>query len=378
METYFASPQKADPFEIEQMADRVINDRILSSILEIVDGCLAVLNEHRQILALNKNILDMLGIDDAEKALGLRPGEALHCVHANKHPGGCGTTEFCSSCGAAIAIVTSLSKNSPVERTCAINVDSPHGPKDIYFRVRSQPVLLNDQKYLLLFLQDITKQQQWAIIERIFFHDVNNLIGGLANAGELLALQQPANPLTDIIQKLAGKLSNEIQIQQHLNKFGISDFKPDLEETTAETILQDTWKTFAETPIAKDKNLIFKNDLPPVSLKTNPALISRILTNMMINALEASTTGDAIHVWCDMDGHCLRFNVQNRQKIPDDIAKRIFQRNFSTKQDMGRGWGTYSMKLLGEKILNGRVGFSTSEKNGTTFWLSLPLRPAPA
>ena len=110
METYFASPQKADPFEIEQMADRVINDRILSSILEIVDGCLAVLNEHRQILALNKNILDMLGIDDAEKALGLRPGEALHCVHANKHPGGCGTTEFCSSCGAAIAIVTSLSK----------------------------------------------------------------------------------------------------------------------------------------------------------------------------------------------------------------------------------------------------------------------------
>ena len=244
------------------------------------------------------------------------------------------------------------------------------------FRVRSQPVLLNDQKYLLLFLQDITKQQQWAIIERIFFHDVNNLIGGLANAGELLALQQPATPLTDIIQKLAGKLSNEIQIQQHLKDFGISNFKPDLEETTAETILQDTWKTFAETPIAKDKNLIFKNDLPPVSLKTNPALISRILTNMMINALEASTTGDAIHVWCDMDGHCLRFNVQNRQKIPDDIAKRIFQRNFSTKQDMGRGWGTYSMKLLGEKILNGRVGFSTSEKNGTTFWLSLPLRPA--
>ncbi len=373
METYFASPQKADPFEIQQMIDMVTEDRVLNSLLQIVDGCLAVLNEHRQILALNKNLLNELGIDDAENALGLRPGEALRCIHAEQEPHGCGTTEHCATCGAAIAIVTSLSKNAPVERTCALNVNNPQGPKDIYFRVRSQPLRLKDQKYLLLFLQDITRQQQWAIIERIFFHDVNNLIGGLANAGELLAQQQPDNSLTAIIAKLTGKLSNEILIQQHLKKSGVSDFKPDLEETTAEMIMHDTRKTFAENPMTKGINLVFQDIIPPVAVKTSFSLISRILTNMIINALEASDKGETVKVWCDIDNHQIRFNIWNRRAIAGDIAKRIFQRNFSTKAEMGRGWGTYSMKLLGEKILQGTVGFTSTEKNGTTFWFSLPL-----
>ena len=34
---------------------------------------------------------------------------------------------------------------------------------------------------------------------------------------------------------------------------------------------------------------------------------------------------------------------------------RIFQRSFSTKAERGRGLGTYSMKLLGEGYLHGRV-----------------------
>ncbi len=63
----------------------------------------------------------MLGIDDLAKALGLRPGEALQCIHADDEPSGCGTTKFCSTCGAAIAIVSSLKHNKSVERICALS-----------------------------------------------------------------------------------------------------------------------------------------------------------------------------------------------------------------------------------------------------------------
>jgi sensor histidine kinase regulating citrate/malate metabolism len=65
--------------------------------------------------------------------------------------------------------------------------------------------------------------------------------------------------------------------------------------------------------------------------------------------------------------------VWNHQSIPEDIARRVFQRNFSTKEEAGRGVGTYSMKLLGEQILGGRVRFSTSPEEGTVFSFSLPL-----
>lgn len=46
METHFATPQKADPQQLVQMVNSVNKNLILNSLLQIVDGCLAVLNEH--------------------------------------------------------------------------------------------------------------------------------------------------------------------------------------------------------------------------------------------------------------------------------------------------------------------------------------------
>ncbi len=55
------------------------------------------------------------------------------------------------------------------------------------------------------------------------------------------------------------------------------------------------------------------------------------------------------------------------------MARRIFQRNFSTKAEAGRGIGTFSMKLLGEEVLGGKVSFTSTENDGTVFVLSHPL-----
>ena len=48
----------------------------------------------------------------------------------------------------------------------------------------------------------------------------------------------------------------------------------------------------------------------------------------------------------------------------------MFQRSFSTK-GAGRGLGTYSIKLLGEKYLNGKVGFISEQGRGTIFSVEL-------
>lgn len=47
----------------------------------------------------------------------------------------------------------------------------------------------------------------------------------------------------------------------------------------------------------------------------------------------------------------------------------------ATKEQTGRGLGTFSMKLLGEEILGGRVEFTSSAQNGTVFKLDLPDDP---
>jgi len=42
---------------------------------------------------------------------------------------------------------------------------------------------------------------------------------------------------------------------------------------------------------------------------------------------------------------------------------------------MGRGLGTFSMKLFGEEFLGAKVNFKTSELEGTVFSLRLNINP---
>ena len=54
------------------------------------------------------------------------------------------------------------------------------------------------------------------------------------------------------------------------------------------------------------------------------------------------------------------------------VAPRIFQRYFTTRNEDGRGQGTFVVKHFGEKVLRGRVGFTSTKDGGTTFQLSIP------
>ncbi len=56
-----------------------------------------------------------------------------------------------------------------------------------------------------------------------------------------------------------------------------------------------------------------------------------------------------------------------------NIQLDLFKRSFSTKAP-GRGWGTYSMKLLTEKYLGGKIEFTSTEEDGTTFYAKYPLK----
>ncbi|MBW1783058.1 MAG: sensor histidine kinase, partial [Deltaproteobacteria bacterium] len=64
--------------------------------------------------------------------------------------------------------------------------------------------------------------------------------------------------------------------------------------------------------------------------------------------------------------------VHNESAMPKSSQLQVFQRSFSTK-GKGRGLGTYSIKLLTERYLNGSASFTSTEAEGTTFQISLPL-----
>jgi len=63
--------------------------------------------------------------------------------------------------------------------------------------------------------------------------------------------------------------------------------------------------------------------------------------------------------------------VCNSSILLEKVKYQVFKHSFSTK-GRGRGLGTYSMKLLGETCLGGKVDFTSTEAEGTIFFIRLP------
>ncbi|GAB4178728.1 MAG: PAS domain-containing sensor histidine kinase [Calditrichia bacterium] len=372
MYTFFASPEYASERDLTDQIELVSRNPVINGLLDSVNGLLAVLNKHRQVLALNENLLHVVGIRNPTKVLGLRPGEMLNCIHLKDTPGGCGTGKFCPTCGAAIAIVASQTENRPVSRECALTVNKKGKKKDIFLSVKSHPITFNGEKLILLFLQDITKQHNWEMMERVFFHDLNNLITPLLGSSEILALKSN-DPRASEIYHLAVRLAQEIKMQQYISQADDHVYTPIYTEIPLSSIKDELQRVFCDHPAAKGKRIRFPDNLPNLSLNSDMNLILRVLSNMIMNALEATPEGEEITFDVNIKGRKIIFSIWNKQVIPEKIKLRIFQRHFSTKQGSGRGFGTYSMKLFGETYLKGRVQFDSSSEDGTTFQLVLPL-----
>ena len=114
------------------------------------------------------------------------------------------------------------------------------------------------------------------------------------------------------------------------------------------------------------------DDSLAVNLFSDPVLLERVLGNMIKNALEATPSNGTVTVGCGPIQGGVQFWVHNPTDMPRDVQLQVFQRAFSTK-GKGRGFGTYGIKLLAERYLQGGIGFESVEAEGTTFWISLPV-----
>lgn len=373
MDTYFASPERAHGGELAQDVSTATQNPIIDALLRAVGGLLAVLNEHRQILAINNSLLEMLGIPDAGSVLGLRPEEAIKCIHSSDMPGGCGTGKLCATCGAAIAIVSSLRDDKPAERDCVATVEKDGKLVDLYLRVRACPVPMDAHQYVLLFLHDATAHQLRAGLERAFFHDIAGIINGLVIATHLLGRDNTgaSQEMIAHIKRMSSRLAKEVEIQRSLTRGEPDAYRLSAEDISVQELVDELRDTLHHHPAAQGKSLSISQAVPDLHLNTDRSLILRILLNMLTNAFEATDEGGEIRFWAEDSTDAVDFCVWTREAIPDSVALRIFQRNFSTKPEPGRGVGTYSMKLLGEHCLGGNVDFSTSDSEGTVFRLSL-------
>lgn len=94
-DSFFAPGPRDDLEVLELEAASVAAARIGQNVLDAIPDLAMVLNDKRQIVAANEASLGALSMASVAEAMGKRPGEAVHCVHATQGPQGCGTSIAC-------------------------------------------------------------------------------------------------------------------------------------------------------------------------------------------------------------------------------------------------------------------------------------------
>ena len=124
--------------------------------------------------------------------------------------------------------------------------------------------------------------------------------------------------------------------------------------------------------VALEKRIIVDSTSEDILMISDETILGRIIGNMTKNALEAIQAGHFVTLSCVQDGDKVRIIVHNPGLIERTAQLQIFQRSFSTK-GIGRGLGTYSIKMLSEQYLKGEVGFTSSANEGTIFFGDYPV-----
>ena len=305
-------------YAVRGLAEYLLENPVAHAILASIPAHALILTQQRKLVAANGNVLEELGLTTPERLRGLRSGELFRCV--------------------------------PVRDGFT---------RSRQYWVNSTPLRLGSHDLLLFTFKEITEQKRRESLDQVFLHDLLNLVGGLEGIAARIR-ERPGDPESaGALRALSRQVVDEIQNQRILLSAEAGGLVAESREVRPGEILDRLRAFFATCEAAAGKSLEIL-DGPADPFVCDPVLLTRVLVNLVKNALEATPRGGRVKVWHERREGRRGFLVENPGLISAEVAGRIFERCFSTKArqggQQGRGLGSYGAKLLGEQYLGGEVG----------------------
>ena len=159
----------------------------LQSFIDAVPSLLFIVDRDVRVLHVNRAASKVAG-SEKEIILMRRGGDILHCINAQETPEGCGHGQLCSDCVIRNSVNTAFSGEPIYGETAAMELNRDGNTNDVYFNVAATPFTYKNNRFVLLVLDDITKQKK--------------AYEALDRANQLLERQATTDPLTGIINRL--------------------------------------------------------------------------------------------------------------------------------------------------------------------------------
>jgi len=365
----FLPAVRAEIEEVRHQTEYFLENGLMYELLEGVPDVVLVLNEQRQVVYANSAVLKVTDLEKVDEAYGLRPGELLGCVHAKNDTGGCGTTLFCRTCGAAHVILNGIRGDAEVQECCIQQSDG----KNLSLLVWGRPFSYRGNPFVVFSIQDISSRTKLRVLERIFFHDILNAAGGIRNMIEILddVKKEELQEVRQLLSNLSNDMIEIIQFQRDVKSGENGELKAYMYPYALQKIVEEVADRYRKNHLCQDRTIRVDTGGGDCRILSDGGLLRRCLGSIIKNTLETIRAGDEIAIsWKESDRD-VDLQVRNPGFIDPEVQQQIFQRSFSTK-DTRRGFGSYGVKMIVENYLNGKVWFESSKKDGTCFHVRIP------
>ncbi len=344
-----------------------------TSILDAINTAVFVIDKDINIVYINRYISENL-LDEEKTKIDykLQPNEIFGCKNGFED-GACICQKGCSCkpCNLRLYLNKVLDNTAPRTQE-VIMTDVNNKMKVVEL---SQTTFEHEgTSYYTIFSIDKTAAYKKRQLESVFFHDLINLAGGLTGYLDILDEMDAEEYATHMpnIKSLANQILEDVICQSQISRTEQDRLEPEICEVEMLEFIGTLRTSIIYQPCAKNREFVVNMPDEEIIFYTDERILSRVLLNMLKNAAENSDRDDKYTLDITKDEDSITFKVHNNKVIPMETQSRMFSFGNSNKGN-GHGVGAYSVRLLTENILKGKAWFTSTEENGTDFFISIPI-----
>lgn len=376
--TYFAPADRSSAEELARLREDLESRGGFLAALDLMPDWIVALNGNRQAVWANAALRQALGLADVGQEVGLRPGELVGCVHATDRKGGCGTSKACRNCGAVATILKCQSSRATATGECRICTNAPESNDMLNLRLNATYLPMAEGGVSIVVFRDVATERRFDLLERAVFHETLDSVSAIHSLGGLLpdavGAASETREIAEEIRRIACDVIEELRALQTLLAAENGQLIVRPSEISVQEFLSDARARYEAWDLAHGRPIELETPSDAFA-RVDVSLLMLVLDDLMRNALEATPPGQSVGLGATVADGCVTFFVKNPGCIPPDVRTQIFQRAFSTKSARGRGAGTYRARLLTFRYLRGALSFTSTERDGTTFAVRIPLDP---
>ncbi len=234
---------------------------------------------------------------------------------------------------------------------------------------------ITERRKLEKKLQDAERLAAIGATAGMVGHDIRNPLQSITGDLYLVKTELPDLPNSKQKESIYESIKAIEQSVEYINKIvqDLQDYAKPIKPAQKLTNLEELINIIISKIVSPNIEIRIEIQKEASTIMTDPDLLRRIISNLILNSVQAMPNGGELDISAYMDKeHIVITTKDSGFGIPDEIKPKLFTPMVTTKAK-GQGFGLAAVKHITE-ALGGTISFESKVGKGTKFTVKLPIQ----